>query len=67
MKQEELGARLTEHMEEPDYYDVCVRPDDWPSNNHDVYAEWEYLAQEEAEHLIDLLLDKYPDLDVIWL
>jgi hypothetical protein len=66
MKNVEDGSRLIERGEEPDFYDVLLRPDDWDDNNHGAYGEWEDLTLDEAEDKIAELEALNPGIAVNW-
>jgi hypothetical protein len=66
MKSCEIGDRLIERGEEPDYYDVWLRPDDWDDNHHGAYGEWEDLSLDEAEDKIAELEALNPGIEVCW-
>lgn len=62
----DVGARLIEAGEEPDFYDVMLRPDDWEANNGVPYDEWEDLTKEDAEKVVAELEVLNPGIAVNW-
>ena len=64
--QGEQSARLIVDGEEPDFYDVMLRPDDWDQNQGVPYGEWEDLTLEDAEKKIEELEALNPGIVVNW-
>lgn len=62
-----VGDRLThDRNEEPEYYDVMLRPDDWGETNGTAYREWEDLTFEQVNEVIEKIEAKYPNIAISW-
>lgn len=59
-------SRLVETGEEPDFYDVWLRPDDWDQNDGELYGEWEDLSYDEAVDIVEMLEKLNPGIAVNW-
>lgn len=66
MDDKDEGARLAHAGEEPDFYDVMLRPDDWDQNKGVPYGEWEDLSFEDANKKIEELEALNPGIVVCW-
>jgi hypothetical protein len=66
MKYDDDGSRLCEYDENPDYYDLWIRPHDWETTSHDTYEEWEYLSLEKTLALVDEIVEVNPGIEVHW-
>lgn len=66
MKREDDGSRLIEPGETADFYDVCLRPENWDQNNCTPYGEWEDLSLAQAEAEIAKLEALNPGINVSW-
>lgn len=57
-------SRLVECDEEPDFYDVWVRPDDWDLNDGSTYAEFDDLSEAEMNAKVTELEQMFPGIAV---
>lgn len=62
----ENSSRLAEGNEEPDFYDVWLRPDDWNLNNGSSYEEYEDLDWQAANDRVAEIERRHPGIAVNW-
>lgn len=68
MADDDSGAHLVESPDDQiDFYDVCLRPDDFEVNGNDIYDDWENLSLEEADILVTALEKRFPAIAVNWI
>lgn len=62
----EDGGTLAVDGNEPDYWDVSLRPDDWDNNNNQPYAEFENLDEDQRDAKIAELEAQHPGIAICW-
>lgn len=67
MKNVEDGSTLCQPGENPDFYDVALRPDNFDDNDGMPYAEFEDLSLAEAIAKTYELEVAYPGISVEWI
>lgn len=66
LRESDTMSRLIEAGEEPDFYDVWLRPDDWDLNNGSSFEEYEDLDWQAANERVAELERRYPGISVNW-
>lgn len=61
------SAILASAGEEPEFYDILLRPDNFDDNQGDSYAEWDDLTFDQANEKVAELQARYPGINVNWI